>query len=145
MDGRRQTYCPAWVFGSAENRGDFCFSAIEQRHPCRDPGMRSELHFPEAAAQTRIVSVARIRLDSRNLSDLSKGIACRDISEFESYHPSQPVWSLWTMSAWQEYPRHFRKLAPHRRVSKAQFSEFTAASGRFRGPVSGREFSISVL
>jgi hypothetical protein len=35
--------------------------------------IRSELHFPEVAAQTRIVSVARIRLDSRNLSDLSKG------------------------------------------------------------------------
>jgi hypothetical protein len=89
--------------------------------------------------------VAGIRLGSWESARAFKGIICDGISEFESHMPSQPVWSLWTMSAWQEYPRHFRKLAPHRRVSKAQFSEFMAASGRFRGPVSGREFSISVL
>jgi hypothetical protein len=32
-----------------------------------------ELHIPTAAAQTRVVSVARIRLDSANLCDLSMG------------------------------------------------------------------------
>src|SRR6516162_1230488 len=32
-----------------------------------------ELRLPNAAPQTRIVSVARIRLDPRNLSELSKG------------------------------------------------------------------------
>jgi hypothetical protein len=44
-----------------------------------------------AAAQTRIVSVARIRLDSWKFVRPFKGIFCADISEFESYHPSQPV------------------------------------------------------
>jgi hypothetical protein len=44
-----------------------------RKHPCRDPGTRPELRLPDAAAQTRIVSVARIRLDPGNLSDLSKG------------------------------------------------------------------------
>jgi hypothetical protein len=33
-----------------------------------------------------------------------KGIICDDISEFESYHPSQAVRSLWTMSGLQARP-----------------------------------------
>ena len=44
-----------------------------------------------AAAQTRIVSVARIRLDSWKFVRPFKGIFCADISEFESYHPRQAV------------------------------------------------------
>jgi hypothetical protein len=47
-----------------------------------------------AAAQTRIVSVARIRLDSWKFVRPFKGIFCDDISEFESYHPSHAVGSL---------------------------------------------------
>jgi hypothetical protein len=51
-------------------------SAIEQR-PQRIPAEilapGPELRIPNAAAQTRIVSVARIRPDPENLSDLSKG------------------------------------------------------------------------
>src|SRR5262249_10206750 len=50
-----------------------------------------ELRIPNAAAQTRIVSKARIRLDSRKSVRSFKGIICVDISEFESYMPSQPV------------------------------------------------------
>src|SRR5437879_2058375 len=38
-----------------------------------------------AAAQTRIVSKARIRLDSRKSVRSFKGIICVDISEFESF------------------------------------------------------------
>jgi hypothetical protein len=39
-----------------------------------DPGSaRPERHFPSGAAQTRIVSVARIRLDPRKSCALSKG------------------------------------------------------------------------
>src|SRR5262245_2686055 len=49
---------------------------------------------PHAAAQTRIVSVARIRLNSRKSVRPFKGIFCADISEFESHMPSQPVRSL---------------------------------------------------
>ena len=44
-----------------------------------------------AAAQTRMVSVARIRLVSRKSTRLFKGIICDDISEFESYMPSHAV------------------------------------------------------
>src|SRR6516225_9198653 len=54
-----------------------------------------------AAAQTRIVSKARIRLDSRKSVRSFKGIICVDISEFESYMPSHAVGSLWRV-----YPVH---------------------------------------
>src|SRR5215831_6972229 len=50
-----------------------------------------ELRIPNAAAQTRIVSKARTRLDSRKSVRSFKGIICVDISEFESYMPSQAV------------------------------------------------------
>ena len=52
---------------------------------------RAELRIPTAAAQTRMVSVARIRLDSRKSLRPFKGIICDDISEFESYMPSHAV------------------------------------------------------
>ena len=44
-----------------------------------------ELRIPNAAAQTRVVSKARIRLDSRKSVRSFKGIICVDISEFESF------------------------------------------------------------
>jgi hypothetical protein len=44
-----------------------------------------ELRIPNAAAQTRIVSKARIRLDSGKSVRSFKGIICVDISEFESF------------------------------------------------------------
>ena len=50
-----------------------------------------ERRFPSAADQTRIVSVARIRPDSRKSARSFKGIICDDISEFESYMPSHAV------------------------------------------------------
>jgi hypothetical protein len=56
-------------------------------------GIRPELRLPHAAAQTRIVSVARIRPDSRKSVRPFKGIICVDISEFESYMPSHAVGS----------------------------------------------------
>jgi hypothetical protein len=51
----------------------------------------AELRIPNAAAQTRIVSKARIRLDSGKSVRSFKAIICGDISEFESCMPSQPV------------------------------------------------------
>jgi len=57
-----------------------------------------ELRITGAAAQTRMVSVARIRLVSRKSTPLFKGIICDDISQFESHMPSQTVLSLWAMS-----------------------------------------------
>jgi hypothetical protein len=60
-----------------------------------DPGStRPELRIPSGAAQTRIVSVARIRLDSWKSLRSFKGIICADISEFESHMPSHAVVSL---------------------------------------------------
>ncbi len=50
-----------------------------------------ERHVPSGAAQTRVVSVARIRPGSRNSVRPFKGIICGDISEFESHRPSQAV------------------------------------------------------
>src|SRR2546427_2966012 len=63
--------------------------------PRKHPWLRSwptpELRIPNAAAQTRIVSKARIRLDSGKSVRSFKGIICVDISEFESYMPSHAV------------------------------------------------------
>jgi hypothetical protein len=53
-----------------------------------------ELRITDAAAQTRMVSVARIRLGSCESARAFKGIICDDVSEFESYMPSHAVGSL---------------------------------------------------
>src|SRR5207302_10900544 len=50
-----------------------------------------ELRIPGAAAQTRVVSMAGIRLGSWESARAFKGIICDDISEFESYMPSHAV------------------------------------------------------
>jgi hypothetical protein len=54
-------------------------------------GTRPELRIPGDAAQTRMVSVAGIRPDSRKSARPFKGIIFPDVSEFESYMPSQAV------------------------------------------------------
>jgi hypothetical protein len=54
----------------------------------RDPATGPELRTPGAAAQTRMVSVAKILLDPPKSTRLFKGIICDDISEFESHMPS---------------------------------------------------------
>src|SRR2546423_10037927 len=61
----------------------------------RDAGRRSELRIPGIAAQTRMVSLARIRRVSRKSPRIFKRIICDDVSEFESHMPSHAVWSLW--------------------------------------------------
>ena len=58
---------------------------------------RPELRIPNAAAQTRVVSLARIRLDSQKSVRLFKEIICDDISEFESHMPSHAVGSLYAI------------------------------------------------
>src|SRR5205807_1884196 len=63
--------------------------------------LAEERHFPSGAAQTRIVSAARIRLDPPKSTRLFKGLICGDICEFESSHPSHAVGSLWRV-----YPVH---------------------------------------
>ena len=61
-------------------QGEF-FSGIE-RQPRRHLPDRPELRIPNAAAQTRVVSLAGIRLDSRQSMRSFKEIICVDISEF---------------------------------------------------------------
>jgi hypothetical protein len=64
------------ISGSAQNRGNSCHSAIDQRPQAsllESLAIRPELRIADAAAQTRIVSVARIPLDPGNHRDLSKG------------------------------------------------------------------------
>ena len=82
--------------------------AVAARWPLRrttlaeDPGStRPERHFPSGAAQTRIVSGARIRLDPRKSGRPFEGIICGDIFEFESSLLSHAVGSLWRV-----YPVH---------------------------------------
>ena len=62
-----------------------------RRRPARllkDSGRtQPELRIPGAAAQTRVVCVAGIRLGSGESARAFKGIICDDISEFESYMP----------------------------------------------------------
>src|SRR5262249_17765910 len=114
-----------------ENRGSSRPSAID-RPPAQASPLRSyirpELRFPHAAAQTRIVSVARIRLDSRKSVRPFKGIFCDDISEFESHMPSQPVASPWAMSGSQKYARHSRELVASSFDARS-WSDFKAAAG----------------
>jgi hypothetical protein len=59
----------------------------------RELATEPELRTPGAAAQTRMVSVARIRLDPHRSMQSFKGIVCDDVSEFESCMPSQAVCS----------------------------------------------------
>jgi hypothetical protein len=54
-------------------------------NPCCD-GTRPELRLTTAAAQTRTLSVAGIRPDSRESMRHFKQIFCDDISEFVSRH-----------------------------------------------------------
>jgi hypothetical protein len=61
------------------------------------PNSKPERHFPSGAAQTRMVSVAKIRLDRRKSTRLFKGIICDDVSEFESHMPSHAVGSLYAI------------------------------------------------
>ena len=75
-----------------------------------------ELRITGAAAQTRMVSVARIRLVSRKSTRLFKDIICDDISEFESYMPSHAVGSLWRV-----------------KLARSELLFARAASGQCRG------------
>src|SRR5437764_8441880 len=74
-----------------------------------------ELRIPNAAAQTRIVSKARIRLDSGKSVRSFKGIICVDVSEFESYMPSQAVQSLWACPTRRNMPEIPARRATLRR------------------------------
>jgi transposase len=105
---RRSRYAARTGFAASGSSSDgtrsrpiraFSATPHDGQRPCRmlaeDPGRtQSRDAYPGAAAQTRVVSKARIRLDSRKSTRLFKGIICDDISEFESHMPSHAVRSL---------------------------------------------------
>jgi hypothetical protein len=66
-----------------------------------------ELRITGAAAQTRMVSVARIRLVSRKSPRLFKGIICDDISDYPwgYFHP-EFGWLAPTSPAANDLPPH---------------------------------------
>ena len=110
----------------------------------RDAGRRSELRIPGIAAQTRMVSLARIRLASRKSPRIFKRIICDDVSEFESHMPSQAVGSLWTMSSLQEHAHHHHhsRRARARRICGSQITAFPALTAREVG--SSAEYPVPV-
>src|SRR6516225_6055096 len=80
------------------DRGNCAFSATphDGQRPCRGLAEDSRQHPAELrirgpAAQTRVVSMAGIRLGSWESARAFKGIICHDISEFESHMPSHAV------------------------------------------------------
>src|SRR5215813_12344726 len=95
-----------------------------------------ELRIPGAAAQTRVVSVAGIRLGSWESAPAFKGIVCDDISEFESSHASQAVPSLWAKSACKHlrrrWPARLERLLVSIGARKSEVSE-EGLSIRFEG------------
>ena len=96
------------------------------------------------AAHARMVSACQICLNCRESARLFKEIFCDDISEFESFKPSQPV-SPQLMSGSRRYARHSRGLARRCEVSWVHFSQVGATSDRFFASVSSPQFSISVF
>src|SRR5262245_16869992 len=75
-----------------------------------------ELLIPGAAAQTRVVSLAGIRLGSWESARAFKGIICDDVSEFESHMPSHAVRSLWLIYGTSKNARHSTRLARLKRA-----------------------------
>jgi hypothetical protein len=65
-----------------------------QHTPAEILALGLELRIPNAAAQTRPVSLAGIRPDSRGSKRYFKQIFCDNISEFEANMPSHAVGSL---------------------------------------------------
>src|SRR5262245_11551142 len=76
-----------------------------------------ELRIPGAAAQTRVVSMAGIRLGSWESARAFKGIICDDISEFE-LPPADHLWTNVGASA-RDAGRRARAAYHRRRSSNA--------------------------
>src|SRR6516164_7687600 len=87
------------------DRGQFVpFSATpnDGQRPCRalaeDPGRTPapSCVFPALQLKREWSPRPKFGADGANPRDLSKGIICDDISEFESHTPSHAVGSLWS-------------------------------------------------
>src|SRR5262245_59242272 len=90
-----------------------------------------ELLIPGAAAQTRVVSMAGIRLGSGESARAFKGIICDDIWSSSPACPARQSPSLWGIPSLQKYMRHPRGLARRHGVSDIQFSEFRPQTRAF--------------
>src|SRR5690349_9268373 len=77
------------IHDKVEGRADSTARKMTVRH--RTVAPRGQERIRNAAAQRRIVSKARIRLDSRKSARSFKAIICVHISEFESCMPSHAV------------------------------------------------------
>ena len=102
-----------------ENEQQAAGQSLDRKRELRRAGPSQSKSVLAVAARTRIASAAGIRLNHRKSLRPFKGIFCHDISEFESYMPSQAVQSLWAMSRLQEYVRHSREFARRHVVSDA--------------------------
>ena len=78
--------------------------------------------YPRAAAHTRMVSVARIQLDSRKSVRPFKGMICDDISEFESDMPSHAVGLPQVRSPMGNLRAQGRAFIPERATSRVHHS-----------------------
>src|SRR5262245_21912884 len=85
----------------------------------------------------RIVSVAGIRAGSRESARPFKGIFCDDVSEFESYVPSQPVRSPPLLAGG---PPKSAQIGPIRRIRLSLRVPDRATKASFRLSVSERHF-----
>jgi hypothetical protein len=106
----RRSLCGRSPAQSEQWLASLAAAASSYRRKLLSSGARPGLRIANVAAQTRIVSAARPRLELWKSVRPFKGIFCDDISEFESYMPSQPVASPWPMSAPQKYTHHARGL-----------------------------------
>jgi hypothetical protein len=79
---------------------------------------------PRAAVQTRIVSVARIRLDFQKSARSFKVIISADISEFESNMPSHAVSSVMA----------YGSVLAHRYGQKRELGDATITRGDLTSP-----------
>src|SRR2546430_16118616 len=78
------------ISASAETRGNSC----QRKHSAPGTRLGQSCVSQTSQLKTRIVSVARIRLNPWKTVRSFKGIICDDISEFESYMPSHAVRAL---------------------------------------------------
>jgi hypothetical protein len=104
-------------------------AASSYRRKLLSSGARPGLRIANVAAQTRIVSAARPRLEFWKSVRPFKGIFCDDISEFESYMPSHavglsaslspraPPLHLWVMDSAAIGPTRQEEKGPGRRGS----------------------------
>ena len=97
-----------------KSRGNSC----QRKHPAENLALG-----PSCASHRRSSNANSLggqnSAGSLEICAIFQWIICADVSEFESYMPSQPVPSLWVMCGTWENARQFGGLARYRAVSEA--------------------------